>query len=113
LDLGLSREVVLGSVIEFLLGDGLLFGERPVTIYVELGPTLIRLGYRKLGLGLNQLRLRLCQLAIRLGHLSLCLVQGSLEGARIDLEEQLPLVNEGPLRVGLLQKVTGDLRFDV
>ena len=62
----LGREIALDSVIEFLVGDRLLLGERDVAVYVELGFALIRLG-------LCALRLRLQELTVGLRKQSLSL----------------------------------------
>ncbi len=59
LDLRLRGQVVLRGVVEILLGDGLLFGERDVTVFIELGFVLIGLGRGELRLRLDQLRLGL------------------------------------------------------
>ena len=113
LKLRLGRQVVLRGVVEILLGDGLLLGERGVAVDVELNAALIGLRYGHLRFRLGKLRLRLLQLALSLRELALRLIQRCLEGPRIDLKQQLAFANEGALGIGLLNEVAGDLRFDI
>ena len=64
----------------------LLFGERNIAIYVELGLDLIRLGLR--------------ELLLSIGELPFGLIQRRLESSRIDLKEQLSLLYKGAFLIG-------------
>ena len=76
------------GVVEVLLADGVLFGK-------GLDPCQVCLGRRPAGLlGLE---------------LALSLIQGRLEGARVDLEEDLPCLHEVAFPVVLLDEVSLDL----
>ena len=76
--------------------------ERCVAIHIELDTPLIGLRHRHLRFRLCQLRARLLQLALRLRQPALGLIQCGLEGAGIDLEQQLAAPHERALGVGLL-----------
>ena len=107
LDLGLGRlhpglgrrrpapcsQIGLGGVIEVLLGDGLLFGERDVTVLIELGFVLIRFGLESCASDWTRLGLGGCALAC-----ASCPWDCSrgLKGPRIDLEQQLPFPTKEP-----------------
>ena len=69
LHLRLRGRVVLGGVVQILLGDGLLLRERRVAVHIELRAALIRFRHRDLRFGLGQLRARLAQLPLRLRKL--------------------------------------------
>ncbi len=86
-------------VVELALRDGVLLGERGIAIDVNL---------REL-----KLRLSLTDGALGLADLSFGLLQCGLEGARVDLEEDLALLDDGALAVVLLDEIAGDLRLDV
>ena len=60
-DLSLRGEIGLNRVVEILLRNRLLFGERNIPIHVELGLDLIRLGLRELLLGIGELPFSLIQ----------------------------------------------------
>ena len=77
----------MNGVVEVLLADRLLFGQRRVAIHVELGLDLIRLGLRELLLGIGELRFGL--------------IQGRLESSRIDLKQQLSLSHKRAFLIGL------------
>ena len=83
--------VGLHRVVELLLADRALLGQRRVAGDVELG--------------LHQIRLRLLQGAAPL-------VELRLELARVDLEQQLPALHHRPFLVGLGQQVALHLRTD-
>src|SRR4030095_336000 len=51
-DLSLGGEIGLDGIIKLLVGDGLLLGQRPVAILIELGPALIGVALCQLRLGL-------------------------------------------------------------
>src|SRR5208282_1157522 len=76
----LGRQVILNGVVQILLAGSLLFCQWGVAVDVKFGSALNRLGIGELGS-------RLCQLSLRL-------VERRLKGARIDLKEQLPLLDE-------------------
>ncbi len=113
LHLRFCGEVVLGRVIQILLGDGLLLRERGVTIDIELRPALIRFRHGYLSLRLQLLSARLLQLPLCLRQLSFRLIHDRLKRARIDLKEQLALLNEGTFFVRLLQKIARYLSLDI
>ena len=94
---GLCGLLCLG--VELALRDGVLRGEGCVAVYVNL---------REL-----QLRLSLTDGSLGLTELAFGLFQRGLEGTRVDLEEDLALLNDGALAVVLLEEVAGDLRLDV
>src|SRR5579862_6364781 len=94
LHLGFGGNIVLNRVIEILLGDSSLLGERRVAVFIELSLALNGLGARQLSLRLLVLRLRLCQLTVGLGKLPSGLVRRCLKRARIDPEEQLTLCDK-------------------
>ena len=102
-----------GRVIQILLRDGLLLCERSVAVHIELRPALIGFRHGDLGLGLRQLSLRLLHLPLRLRQLTFGLIQHGLKGPRIDLKQQLALLDESALFVRLLEKIAGNLRLDV
>ena len=112
LHLRLRGQIVLRGVVEILLRDGLLLGERDVAVHIELGSVLIRLGRRELRFRLSQLRLRLRQLSVGLRELSLGLIERGLKRPRIDLKQQLPLLDERTFGVILLQQIAGHLGLD-
>ena len=113
LKLRLGRHIVLRGVIEILLGDRLLFGERGIAVYVELNAALIGLRYGHLRFRQSKLRLRLFQLALSLCEPALRLIERRLEGTGIDEKQQLAFANERALGIGLLDEVAGDFRFDI
>src|SRR5690606_6526721 len=92
LDRRAVREDLLDRVVELLLADGDLCGERPVA--------------RDVLLGLLELRLRLAEVSDRL------VVRG-LELTRIDLEEELARLDDAAVRIVLGQQVALDLRTDL
>ncbi len=96
---GFRRQIILNGIVEVLLARGLYSGQRSVPLHVKLGSALNRFGGGKLGLGLGQLSLRL--------------IERCLKWARIDLEEQLTLLDERAFLVTLPHDVAGDLRPDV
>ena len=59
LHLRLRGEIVLRRVVQILLRDGLLLGQRSVAIHIQLGAALIRFRHRDLRLGLRQFGSRL------------------------------------------------------
>ncbi len=69
-NLRFGRQIRLQGVVQFLLADGLFLRERRVALHVQFR--------------LSQLRLVLRQLGLRL-------VQGGLEGARVNLEQPIAL----------------------
>ena len=109
LDLRFCRDIVLHGVVKILLGDRMLFSERGIAVFVELGLVLVRFGARQLRFGLLILRLSLLQLAVRLSKLSPRLVRRCLKGPRIDLEQQLALFDERAFRIVLREEVPSDL----
>ena len=82
----MSGKIGLDGIVERLLRNRLLFGERNVAIYVELGLHLIRLGQRELLLGIGELRFGL--------------IQRRLESSRINVEQQLSLFYKGTFLIG-------------
>src|SRR5713101_6567719 len=95
----LRRHVVLNGVVQILLAGGLLLRQRNVAVHVKLGPALHCLSIGKNGLGLRQLPLGL--------------IERRLKGTRVDLEEQLPLLDECAFLVALPLQVARDLCPDV
>src|SRR5262249_50206633 len=87
--LGLRGCLVLG--VELALGDGMLRCERSVAVYVNLCEL--------------QLRLRLAYGSLGLTQLALGLIERRLEGARVDLEENGALLNDGAFAVVLLNEI--------
>jgi len=73
---------------------------------------LVRFGDGDFRLSLGEFCARLRQLASRLRQPPLGLVQVCLKWPRVDLEEQLPLANEGTLGIFLVHKVAGNLGLD-
>ena len=98
-DGGLPLRFGLLVVVKLRLGDGALFGERGVTLDVDLREA--------------ELRLCLAELALGLPDLTLGLLEDGLEGAGIDLEEDLALLDGGAFLVELANEVAGDLRLDL
>jgi hypothetical protein len=88
---GFGREVGAGGVIEILLADGV---------------------HRRQGLDAGQVRPRRFITRRLLGTQSLRLFDGSLESARVDLEERLSLLHQLSFAVVLPDQVAGDLRTD-
>ena len=84
---GLGGQVVLHGVVQILLARGLFFGEGCVRLYVELSSALNRFGVGELRFGLRQLPLGL--------------VESRLKRPRIDLEEELALLDESPFLIAL------------
>jgi hypothetical protein len=80
-----------GGVVQVLLADRVLLGQR--------------LDARQVGRGRLVDGLPCCA-----RHP--CLIDGRLEGARVDLEQRLPLLDEVAFAVVLLDQVTRDLRPD-
>src|SRR5262249_21708872 len=64
-------------------------------------------------LGELKCSLRLAYGSLGLAELAFGLCECGLEGARVDLEEDLTLLDDGTLAVVLLDEVAGDLRLNV
>ena len=88
----LRRQLHLRVILELTAGNGVRLGLRNIAFDVESGV------------------LKLC---LRLRELGFRLVQVGLEGARIDLKENVVLVNEGPFPIILLDQVPRDMRLDL
>src|SRR5690242_17053351 len=95
----LRRHVVLDSVVQVLLAGGLLFRQRSVAVDIKFGPALHRLSVGKRGLRLRQLPFGL--------------IERRLKGARVDLEQQLPLSDKCAFLVALSLQVARDLCSDI
>jgi len=59
LDLRLRSQIALYGVVEVLIRDGLLLGQRDVTVFIELRFVLIRFRHGELRFRLDELGLRL------------------------------------------------------
>ena len=101
--------VGLRGVIEILLRDRLLLGERSVAILIQLRLALIRFGAGQLRLRLRPSRLGLGELRLGLRQLPLRLIDGRLERPGIDLKQQLALADEGAFGVVLREQIAGHL----
>jgi hypothetical protein len=76
-DLGSGGDVIMHGVVEFLLGDRLLFCEGRVFVYVHLCSSPIRHRLGELGSSLHQLRVSLRQLPFGLCELSIRLIESA------------------------------------
>ncbi len=89
---GFGSEIGLDGIIEFLLTDGALLGERPVPFDIQFGFPQSGPGYRQLCFGLGHCR---------------------LECTRINFEQQIAFLHRRPFLVILPGKVAGDLGADL
>ena len=92
LNRSLGGKIGLDSVIELLLTDGALLGERPVAFDIQLSLPQFGLGHRQLGNDLVQCR---------------------LESPRVDLEQKIAFFYRCTFFVGLPGQIPGNLGTDI
>ena len=89
---GDGRRIVLNVIVELRLRDRALLGQRSVTLDVER---------------------RLAQLGFSLRLLAFCLLQCSVKGTRVDLEQYVSFMYHAALAVILFHQVSAYLGTDV
>jgi hypothetical protein len=109
----LSACWVLTSVSRLLCEIACALRQRRVALDINRRQFELRLSLRQLRLRLNQLGLRLDHLGLGLRELAFGLIENSLKRARIDLKQDLILVDLAALRVILPDEIAGDLRLNL